>query len=148
GGFGEVWKAEAPDGLLKAVKIIHGGLSHRMMDETQLKQELKALHRVKSIRHPYLLALEQIDIVDGRLIVVSELADGTLLDRFKESQSQGHAGIPRPELLSYMKEAAEVLDLMNIKLNLQHLDIKPQNILLLYNHVKVGDFGLVKDLAG
>src|SRR5262245_23759748 len=112
GGFGEVWKAEAPDGLLKAVKIIHGGLSHRMMDETQLKQELKALHRVKSIRHPYLLALEHIDIVDGRLIVVSELADGTLLDRFKESQSQGHAGIPRPELLSYMKEAAEVLDLM------------------------------------
>ena len=57
GGFGEVWKAEAPDGLLKAVKIIHGGLSQRIMDEAQLKQELKALHRVKSIRHPYLLAL-------------------------------------------------------------------------------------------
>jgi serine/threonine protein kinase len=27
GGFGEVWKAEAPGGVFKAVKIIHGSLS-------------------------------------------------------------------------------------------------------------------------
>jgi serine/threonine protein kinase len=148
GGFGEVWKAEAPGGLLKAVKIIHGLLSNCMLDETRLKQELKAIHRVKSIRHPYLLSLERFDIIDGRLIIVSELADCTLMDRLKDFQSQGHTGIPRLQLLGYMKEAAEVLDLMNIKFNLQHLDIKPQNIFLLYNHVKVGDFGLVKDLAG
>src|SRR5262249_52173888 len=31
---------------------------------------------------------------------------------------------------------------------LQHLDIKPQNLFLVYNHVKVADFGLVKDLEG
>src|SRR5262249_26828163 len=31
---------------------------------------------------------------------------------------------------------------------LQHLDIKPQNIFLTHNHVKVADFGLVKDLEG
>src|SRR5262249_53414986 len=28
----------------------------------------------------------------------------------------------------------------------QHLDIKPQNLFLVHNHVKVADFGLVKDL--
>src|SRR5262249_43560755 len=38
------------------------------------------------------------------------------------------------------------LDLMNDRFHLQHLDVKPQNIFLLYDHVKVGDFGLVKDL--
>src|SRR5205085_11097126 len=26
GGFGEVWKAEAPGGLLKAIKFVHGDL--------------------------------------------------------------------------------------------------------------------------
>src|SRR5439155_741279 len=31
---------------------------------------------------------------------------------------------------------------------LQHLDIKPQNLFMLHNHVKVADFGQVKDLQG
>jgi serine/threonine protein kinase len=148
GGFGEVWKAEAPGGLLKAVKIIHGSLSSSSLDSANLSQELRALQRVKAVRHPYILSLERFDIVDGRLIIVSELADRTLFDRFQECQAQGLPGIPRPELLCYLEEAAEALDLMNAQFNLQHLDIKPQNLFLLYNHVKVGDFGLVKDLEG
>ena len=47
-----------------------------------------------------------------------------------------------------MEEAAEALDLMNIDYQLQHLDIKPQNLFLIQNHLKVADFGLVKDLEG
>jgi serine/threonine protein kinase len=148
GGFGEVWKAEAPGGLLKAVKIIHGSLTSGNLDPAQLNQELKALQRVKAVRHPYILSLDRFDIVEGRLIIVSELADRTLFDRFEECRAQGLPGIPRPELLRYLEEAAEALDLMNAQFNLQHLDIKPQNLFLLYNHVKVGDFGLVKDLEG
>ncbi len=148
GGFGEVWKAEAPGGLLKAVKIIHGSLSANGRDETHLKQELKALQRVKTVRHPFILSLERYDLIDGRLIIVSELADRTLWDRCLECRTQGLPGIPRDELLRYMEEAAEALDLMNMQFHLQHLDIKPQNLFLLFNHVKVGDFGLVKDLEG
>src|SRR5262249_28117708 len=45
-------------------------------------------------------------------------------------------------------ETAEALDLMNSQYQLQHLDIKPQNLFLVHNHVKVADFGLVKDLEG
>src|SRR5215475_10578462 len=74
GGFGEVWKAEAPGGLLKAVKIIRGGLVGGP-DEGPLKQELKALQRVKTVRHPFILSLERFDILDGQLIIVTELAD-------------------------------------------------------------------------
>src|SRR5262249_43017945 len=111
-------------------------------------QELKSLQRVKAIRHPYILSLERFDIIDGRLIIVSELADRTLDDRFHGCRAKGLPGIPRQELLRYLEEAAEALDLMNGEFNLQHLDIKPQNLFLLYNHVKVGDFGLVKDLEG
>jgi serine/threonine protein kinase len=47
-----------------------------------------------------------------------------------------------------MEEAAEALDLMNREYNLQHLDIKPQNLFLVHNHLKIADFGLVKDLHG
>ncbi len=149
GGFGEVWKCEAPGGIFKAVKIIHGDLRSQDNDLVRYaEQELKSLKRVKMVRHPYLLALDRYDIVEGRLLIVMELADCNLWDRFRQCRSKGLPGIPRAELMLYMTETAEVLDLMNVEHGLLHLDIKPQNIFLQYNHVKVGDFGQVKDLEG
>ena len=117
-------------------------------DGHRAEQELKALSRVKTVRHPYILSLERYDIIDGQLIIVMELADRNLWDRFKECRAQGLPGIPREELLGYMEETAEALDLMNNEYQLQHLDIKPQNLFLVHNHIKVADFGLVKDLEG
>src|SRR6266851_1515788 len=148
GGFGEVWKCEAPGGLLKAIKFVYGDLQTASPDGQRAEQELKALSRVKTVRHPYILSLERYDIIDGQLLIVMELADRNFWDRFKECRAQGLPGIPREELLGYLQETAEALDLMNIQYQLQHLDIKPQNLFLVSNHVKVADFGLVKDLEG
>jgi serine/threonine protein kinase len=148
GGFGEVWKAEAPGGLLKAIKFVYGDLQEAGEEGQRAEQELKALSRVKTVRHPYILSLERYDIIDGQLLIVMELADRNLWDRFKESRAQGLPGIPREELLGYVEETAEALDLMNTQYQLQHLDIKPQNLFLVHQHVKVADFGLVKDLEG
>src|SRR6266478_3127308 len=148
GGFGEVWKCVAPGGLLKAIKFVFGDLEEASEDGVRAEQELKALSRVKTVRHPYILSLERYDIIDGQLIIVMELADRSLWDRYKECRAQGLPGIPRDELLGYLREAAEALDLMNNQYQLQHLDIKPQNLFLVHNHVKVADFGLVKDLEG
>jgi len=149
GGFGEVWKVEAPGGLHKAIKVVYGDLQTTDPDGTRrAEQELKALKRVQSVRHPYLLSLERYDIIEGRLLIVMELADRNLWDRFRECRTQNIQGIPRDELMRYMEETAEVLDLMNQQYQLQHLDIKPQNLFLVHNHAKVADFGLVKDLEG
>jgi serine/threonine protein kinase len=148
GGFGEVWKVEAPGGLLKAMKFVFGDLDSADEEGKPAEQELKALNRVKSIRHPYILSLERFDIVDGQLIIVMELADRNLWDRFRECRAMGLPGIPREELLRYMEESAEALDLMNNQYQIQHLDIKPQNLFLIHNHVKVADFGLAKDFEG
>src|SRR5439155_5663106 len=149
GGFGEVWKCEAPGGLFKAIKFVYGDMdSVDDGDGSRAEQELKALNRVKTVHHPYILSLERYDIVEGQLMIVMELADRTLWDRFRECRGQGLPGIPRKELLGYLRETAEALDLMNDQFQLQHLDIKPQNLFLVFNHVKVADFGLAKDLEG
>src|SRR6478752_2925896 len=148
GGFGEVWKAEAPGGLLKAIKFVYGEIDAAGGDAQRAEQELKAMRRVQTVRHPYILSLERYDIIDGQLMIIMELADRNLWDRFKECRAQGLPGIPRDEMLSYMEETAEALDLMNSEHQLQHLDIKPQNLFLVHNHVKVADFGQVKDLEG
>jgi len=148
GGYGEVWKAEAPGGLFKAIKFVYGDLDSAGDDNKGAEQELKALHRVKSIRHPYILSIERFDIIEGQLMIVMELADRNLWDRFHECRTQGLVGIPREELLGYLDETSEALDLMNASYQIQHLDIKPQNLFLVHNHVKVADFGLAKDFEG
>src|SRR4051794_2477621 len=146
GGFGEVWKCEAPGGLHKAIKFVYGDLDSQDEEGARAEQEHKSLARIQNVRHPYILSLERYDIIDGQLIIVMELADHTLWDRFKECRAQGLPGIPREELLGYMRETAEALDLMITEYQLQHLDIKPQNLFLVHSHVKVADFGLVKVL--
>src|SRR5947199_159804 len=65
GGFGEVWKCEAPGGLHKAIKFVFGDLS-AAGDGQRAEQELKAMSRVKTVRHPYILSLERYDIIDGQ----------------------------------------------------------------------------------
>src|SRR5262245_21905122 len=70
GGFGEVWKCIAPGGIFKAVKFVQGNLSGLESDSAQARQELDALERVKSIRHPFILSLDRVEIVNGQLVVV------------------------------------------------------------------------------
>ena len=141
GGYGEVWSAVAPGGMMKAVKFIYG-----FHDEERAVREQKSLDRIKGLRHPFLLSLERIEISDGRLIVVTELADMSLKDRFEQYNAKGAAGIPRNELLGYLSDAADALDYMHDSHSLQHLDVKPENFLIVGGHVKVADFGLVKEL--
>ena len=141
GGFGEVWRGIGPGGFAKAIKILFGSLSGPQADT-----ELKSLHRIRELRHPFLLNVERVEVSDGRLVIVTELADRSLDARFREATDSGLKGIPRDELIGYLRDAADALDFMAEQYGLQHLDIKPENLLLQGNHAKVGDFGLTKSL--
>jgi serine/threonine protein kinase len=150
GGFGEVWKCEAPGGLHKAVKFVTGDETENGSAGTgvsaQLRQEFAAFQQVKAIRHPFLLSLERVELVDRELVMVMELADRQLGDRFAECRAGGLPGIPRDELLGYLREVAEALDVISAQHGLQHLDVKPANLFLTAGHAQVGDYGLVSRL--
>ena len=146
GGFGAVWKCVAPGGIHKAIKFVYGNLNSLDDDRAKAEQEFKALERVKAVRHPFVLSNERIDIVSGELLIVMELADKSLHDVMLECQNAGLVGVPRQTLLGYVSDAAEGLDHLIEKHNLQHLDVKPKNLFLIGERVKVADFGLVKHL--
>ena len=145
GGFGEVWKCMAPGGLLKAIKFVSGKLG--VKSDIRAEQEWRAIDRIKIIRHPFILTMERIDIIENCLVIVMELADKNLWDRYQECKQTKLEGIPKNEALHYLAESAEALDVINSQYQLQHLDIKPQNLFLVHNHLKIGDFGLVHDLT-
>src|SRR5262249_57685476 len=80
-------------------------------------------------------------------------ADRTLWDRYREAVRAGSPGIPRAELIEYLGEAAKAIDYLNEprhnllgreRVGVQHRDIKPHNLLLVGDTVKVADFGLAQ----
>ncbi len=141
GGFGEVWSATAPGGFVKAIKFVYGA-----QGEKRAGRELRSLELMKGVNHPFLLTLERYEFIEDRLVIVSELADGSLEDVFNRQFERGSCGLPRQALLSYLNDAADALDYLHSEFQLQHLDIKPGNLLLVGGHVKIADFGLLKDL--
>lgn len=146
GGFGEVWKCVAPGGIHKAIKFVYGNLHALDGDDARAVQEMKALERVKQVRHPFVCQIDRIEDIGGELVIVMELADRNLHECLVEYQEAGRPGIPRDMLLGLLDDAAVGLDHLIEKHNLQHLDVKPRNLFMVADRVKVADFGLVKQL--
>ena len=105
GGYGEVWKAIAPGGISKAVKIIYGDA-----DSSKAEGELRALARIKDVRHPMILSIDRIEQQSGVLVIVMELGDCNLKEHFHACRKQLLPGIPQKELLVFLRDAADALD--------------------------------------
>jgi serine/threonine protein kinase len=146
GGFGEVWKCEVPGGLHKALKVVRGGCEVGAV-KSAAAVELEAIQHIKAIRHPFLLSMDRVELRGDDLLIVTELADKSLHDLAAGYRARGLPGIPREELVPLLLETAEALDVINFDHGLQHLDVKPRNLLLVGNHIKVADFGLVYSLC-
>ena len=138
GSFAEVWLAEAPGGVRVAIKRLF-----QPMDTEEARRELGSLELIKHLHHTYLLQVHAFWLKDNRLHIALELADSTLRDRLRQCRAEGQAGIPLAELLGYFREAAEALDFLHAR-KVWHRDVKPENLLLLGGHAKVGDFGLAR----
>ncbi|WP_029630151.1 protein kinase domain-containing protein [Zavarzinella formosa] len=146
GGFGEVWLCEAPGQIMKAIKFVFGSLDASATGDGRARQEFHAIQRVKEVRHPFVLSIERIDILDGEVVMVMELAEKSLHDVLQEARTAGQPGIPRDKLLKYMADTAEGLDYLSEAHNVMHMDVKPRNLFLIGDHVKVADFGLARHL--
>jgi formylglycine-generating enzyme required for sulfatase activity len=136
GGFGQVWRARDDSGFEVALKFLR-------IDGRAGAAESRALDIMKNVRHAHLLPMFREWRVSNWLVLAFELAEKTLHQRLGEAKTAGQVGIPRTELLEYLRDAARALDYLH-SLNIQHRDIKPQNILLVGGTVKVADYGLAK----
>src|SRR5262249_20866643 len=125
GTFGEVWQATAPGGIPVAIKVLL-----RPVDDELAQRELKSLELIKRLQHPYLLQTQAYFPFEERLLIVMELADGSLRDRHRQCLKEGQTSVPVQELVRYFLESAEALDYLH-GARVLHRDIKPENILVL-----------------
>lgn len=134
GRHGEVWECQAPGGVRKAVKFVPLAAA----PDGDLPQRLQ---QVKAIRHPNLLFLDRVKVVGDEVVLVTELADKSLREVLRRCRALGLPGIPRETLLGYLRDAAEALDVLNERHGLRHLNVSPENLLVLRDRVKLADAG-------
>ncbi|MBX7169080.1 MAG: protein kinase [Pirellulales bacterium] len=182
GNFGEVWRAKSAgvQCALKIVQL--GGEYPEVGDrEVRSLQLVKRLShsRICGIQgiwikdwHGTILDIDSIDkvaIKQGRyqsadgstvldrekpptLVVAMRLAQYSLHDLLKQYRDQGRRGIPLPELMGYMRDAARGLDYLHDPKDIDgnpldavvHCDIKPQNILKHHEEALIGDLGIAR----
>jgi hypothetical protein len=99
--------------------------------------------RLAGVVHPDLPRTRVLRGPSDRLLIVSRRAESSLADRFEACRAAGQSGIPRAELLSYMRQAAAALDAAARDLRLPHLGLHPRNLLLDRGQLQVADYGVV-----
>lgn len=153
GGFGEVWLANSPSNEEVALKFVHC----KGRSSLSLSREVRVLLRLRDLKHPYIIDLKDVIATSNYLVLVMELADGNLSELQHAYLQETGRSIPPDHLLEMLEQAADALDflanqadtsLSNSGLGMQHCDVKPSNLLILGDTVKVADFGLCMSSMG
>jgi eukaryotic-like serine/threonine-protein kinase len=133
GGFSSVYAAyDTIEGIRVALKIPH----EIYVTEELLESFKKEVRLVAKLDHPHILQLKDANMLDGRLVVVTQLGTQTLQDRLKKRVSVEKAYDYAAQLISAVAYAH--------RNRLIHCDIKPENIILFNDHLRLGDFGIAK----
>ncbi|MBM3769305.1 MAG: serine/threonine protein kinase, partial [Acidobacteria bacterium] len=129
GGMGEVYKArDTRLDRIVAVKVLPSHIEKREDLRARFEREARA---VASLNHPNICTLHDI----GPGYMVMEFVDGAML---------GEKGaIPLDLALKHALQIADALDRAH-RAGVTHRDIKPGNIIVAKDGVKLLDFGLAK----
>lgn len=153
GGMGEVYVAHhrmlarpAAIKLIRPEKLEGDGDDHARRIVQRFTREAQA---AASLRSPHTIELYDFgQTEDGTLYFVMELLEGVDLDSFVER----FGPMPSARAVHVLRQACDSLGEAHAR-DLIHRDVKPANIHLcrmglLYDFVKVLDFGIVKSLRG
>ena len=133
GGMGEVYRAR--DTRLNrtvALKVLPEHIATREDLRARFEREARA---VASLNHPHICVLHDIGIEHGIGYLVMEYIEGETL--------AARIPLPLEQALKVATQIAEALDRAH-RAGVTHRDVKPQNIMLTRDGVKVLDFGLAK----
>jgi Tol biopolymer transport system component len=143
GGMGEVYSAR--DTRLDrqvALKLVLDAFVSDPDRAVRFEHEARTL---ASLNHPHIATLHGLEHVDGRHVLVMELAEGeTLAERI----ARHPGGLPVEDAVQIARQIADALEAAHEK-GIVHRDLKPANVKVSSGDVvKVLDFGLAKAMGG
>ncbi|HMO35688.1 MAG TPA: protein kinase, partial [Gemmatales bacterium] len=126
----ETWLSRTEEGTEQVIKWLPAGA------------KLPHSKKLTSYRHPFLHLWDKVEAKQDELLLLCDWSDATLESILKERTLE--AG----ELFSYLKELAEALDYLHVKHRLVHGRLKPSQVGIQHDHVKLLDWGIfdVRDL--
>lgn len=146
GELGVVWEARNSEGQRVALRF----LDYQRRPLADMAPQIRLLRALVEIRHPAILALLGMHAAPDHLILVQERADGSLADLHAAYHRQTGENIPAEHALNLLEQAARALDyLASSRLGatlaapaMHHGAVRPSNLLLVGNRLKLGDLGL------
>ncbi len=139
GGMGEVYKArDTRLDRFVAIKVLPEHIARREDLRRRFEREARA---VASLNHPHICVLHDIGNQDGTGYMVMEHLEGETL-----AARTARGALPLDQALRLATQIADALDRAH-RAGVTHRDVKPANIMLTRDGVKVLDFGLAKSAS-
>ena len=146
GAFGVVWEAERDDHTRVALKF----LDTRSRPPSTVASEVRILRALSELKHPNIIPLVGVHACGRYVILIMERADGSLTDLHDAYRKQTGGNVPPEHAIELLAQAATALDFLasarlagvTMSRGLQHCDVKPSNLLVVDDQIKVADFGL------
>lgn len=151
GPLGPVWEARRAEGESVALRFLAG--PSRPLPA--ISREIRLLRSLIDLRHPAILPLLGLHATSGGLVLISERAHANLADLHSAYRRQTGGNVPPDHALALLDQAARALDFLAASRliglagdrPLAHGAIKPSNLLLIGNRLKVADVGLAAGFA-
>ena len=139
GGMGEVWKAEDTRlGRTVAIKILPQAVASDSQAIALMRREART---AAQLYHANIATIHSFEEADGQMFIVMELVAGEPLTNIMRRGPMSEADVCR-----IGRGVADALAEAHEK-GIVHRDIKPDNIIVNGNRVKVLDFGIAKRIG-
>ena len=150
GGFATVWESTSPSGELIALKFMS------TQSANVAAKEIRSLQSIQALDHPNLTRIIQVWSMPGQIVIGMELGDASMFDLMLLYHHDLGQHIDTVKLFGFMCQVAQALDFLNARqhtaegrlVGYQHADVKPNNLLLFGDVVKLADYGLSATTSG
>jgi hypothetical protein len=133
----ETWTARTDDGRDRLVQFFSGIHWGGGEDE-------KGLTLLRTLRHDAVEPMELVGVGDHMLALITDVCTKSLASRLRECQAVGLPGVPRPELLARLNEAAEALDDLFEEFGVRHLSLTPRHLAVKNGRLRLLHFGVAE----